>query len=226
MNFAQAVGALVGGAIGGTASILGLSRWLGDVWLGRILAREKAKYDVELEKLRAGYAEKLEGYKNELERSKNLLQAHIGRSIFVTQAQLETEFDAYKKIFEDLAQIRLVMPAMHPMVRVASENETKDDRAKRLAAHLKTLAEAHDKAAKTIENLSPFYPQEILEKLNKCLHLVRIEILNVQTGGDRTFSIEWNRQGEKRVDEFLVAYQQASDAVRQRIANMAVLPHV
>jgi hypothetical protein len=33
---------------------------LGDLWLGRILAGEKAKYDKELAQLREGYEEKLE----------------------------------------------------------------------------------------------------------------------------------------------------------------------
>lgn len=218
------LGALASGGIGGALMVTGLSRWLGDVWLGRILAREKAKYDIELEQLRAGYAEKQEGYKDALDRSKNMLQAQIERSIFVTRAHFETEFEAYKKIFEDLAEVRLLMSAMHPMLRVVREDETREDRFKELSANCLKLADAHNKAARTTENLAPFYPQEVLERLNRCLQLVRIEILNVQTGGERTFSVEWSRQGEDRVKEFMLAYQEVSDVVRQRIATLAVLP--
>lgn len=224
MDLTQVLSAIVAGAIGGTATIAGLSRWLGDVWLGCILAREKAKYDREMEQLRAGYAEKLEGYKDALDRSKNLLQAQIDRSVFVTRAHCETEFEAYKKIFEDLADVRLVISIMHPMLRVASENETREDRFKELGANFKRLGEAHDKAVRTIENLGPFYPEAIFQKLSACLQLVRIEIVNIQTGGERTFSREWSREGEQLVVEFKRAYDEASEAVRQRIATLAVLP--
>jgi hypothetical protein len=95
------VGALVGGGVGGTLTVTGLSRWLGDVWLGRILEKEKAKYGRELEQLRASFAEKLEWYKDALDRSKTLLQARIESSVFVTRAHFETEFGAYKKVFEE-----------------------------------------------------------------------------------------------------------------------------
>jgi uncharacterized membrane protein YdjX (TVP38/TMEM64 family) len=37
--------ALAAGGIGGAAVVFGLSRWLGSVWMGRILAGEKAKFD-------------------------------------------------------------------------------------------------------------------------------------------------------------------------------------
>ncbi len=218
------LGALASGGVGGALMVTGLSRWLGDVWLGRLLAKEKAKYDQQLEQLRAVYAEKLEGYKDALDRSKNLLQAQIERSVFVTRAHFETEFEAYKKIFEDLAEVRLLMAAMHPTLRIAREDESREDRLKELSANLLKLADAHDKAARTTENLAPFYPQEVLEKVNRCLQLIRIEILNVQTGGERTFLAEWSRQGEDRVKEFLLAYQETSDVVRQRIATLAILP--
>lgn len=220
----QTLVAAAAGAVSGAAAVAGLSRWLGDVWLGRILAGEKAKYDRELEQLKAAYAEKLEGYKDTLERSKNVLQAQIGRSVFVTQAHFETEFDAYKRIFEDLAEVRLIMSAMHPLMRLAPADETREDRIKELSGKLNKLICAHDKSVRTIENLAPFYPEEVFEKLNECLHLVRIENMQIQGAGDRLFSVEWSRRGEDRFGQFLLAYREASDAVRHRIATLAILP--
>ena len=49
----RAVELIFGGALGGTVGVFGLSRWLGDAWLGRILDKEKAKYAKEIEKLKA-----------------------------------------------------------------------------------------------------------------------------------------------------------------------------
>ena len=224
MNWAHILAALIGGGIGGAATVTALSRWLGDLWLGRILAREKARYDKELEELRARYTQELTEHKNALERSKNVLQARIDRSTFVTRAHFETEFEAYKKIFEDVAEVRLTMSAMHPILRVSPEGETREDRAKELSSDIRKLSEFHNKAVRTVENLAPFYPEEIFEKLEKCLQVVRIEILSVQTAGDRTFSSEWRSEGEQRVDQFMRAYRQVSEAVRQRIATLAILP--
>jgi hypothetical protein len=177
-----------------------------------------------LEQLKARYAEELEGYKDSLERSKELLKAQIDRSVFVTRAHFETELDAYKKIFEDLAAVRLLMPVMHPTLRVVSEGETRAERVKELVTNLGQLAVAHDKAVRTLENLGPFCTQEIFGKLNACLHVVRAEILHLQTGGEDTFSVDWNRRGEQRVDDFLKAYNETSNAVRLRIATLAILP--
>jgi hypothetical protein len=212
------------GGLGGIVIVTGLSRWLGDLWLGRILTGHKAKYDKEIEKLKARYAESLEGYKATLDHSKDLLRARIENSVLVTRAQFETEFEAYKRIFLDLAEVRLMMTVMHPMISVAPEDETREDRFKALGTKLTKLIEAHDKAVRTIESVGPFYPSLIFQKLNECLRVVRVEVLNVQTGGERTFSGDWSSRGEKQVDEFLGLYNEASDAVRVRLASLAILP--
>lgn len=225
IELTQIVGTVVGGAIGGTAAVAGLSKWLGEVWLGRILTKEKAQYDQQLEQLKAGYEIKLEQYKDALDRSKNLLRAQIDGFVFVTRAHFESEFSAYKEIFENLGEVRLLMPAMHPQIEVTHESDTSEEKLKRLLANLKQLEEAHNKAVRTVEYRGPFYPEDILDRLSKCLQLVRAEILHVQTGGNNTFSPAWHVAGEKRVQDFLAAYHQASDAVRQRIATLKILPN-
>jgi hypothetical protein len=220
----QLLAALASGGIGGAVVAFSLSRWLGDIWLGRILAKEKAKYDQELELIKSRYAEKLEGFKDALDRSKNFLQAQIDRSVFVTRAHFETEFDAYKKLFEDLAEVRMIMSIMHPILRVQREGETEQEKLKELGEKFAKLTEAHDKAARTVENLSPFVPQDILDKINRCLQLVRIEVVNVQTANERIFSSQWNREGEQLVSDFMVAYGAATKTVRNRIETLAILP--
>jgi hypothetical protein len=85
----------------------GIAQWLGNRWLKKV----EARYNRELEGLRAKYAAELESYKNELERSKQLLQAEIDKTFLVTKVHFETEFDALKKVFAELAEIRLQMPS-------------------------------------------------------------------------------------------------------------------
>jgi len=52
MDWSRLIGGVCG-AIGGTAAVTGLARWFGDVWLGRLLEKEKAKYARELESVKA-----------------------------------------------------------------------------------------------------------------------------------------------------------------------------
>ena len=86
------------------------------------------------------------------------------------------------------------------------------------------LVEAHDKAVRTIENLAPFYPQDIFEKLASCLQLVRLEINTIVAGEVFSEEEERSRLGEQRLEKFTAAYGEASEAVRRRIATLSILP--
>lgn len=205
--------AIVGGALGGSAVVFSLSRWLGDIWLKRIILKEKSRYDREIETLKARFSQDLENYK-----------ARIDRSVFVTRSHFETELSAYKLAYEGLGDIRLLMAGMRPMLGFTSEADTEEIKLSALGVKLQELAQIHDKTMKTIENLCPFYPQDIYEKLSQCLCAVRGEILDVRTGGKNTFGIEWFRKGRDRMDAFLTAYQAATEAIRDRISNLAVIP--
>ena len=48
---------------GATFIVLGLSGWLGKLWVQRILAQDKAKYDIEMEKLKNNYLKEFESAK-------------------------------------------------------------------------------------------------------------------------------------------------------------------
>ncbi|SRR6266480_7622644 len=77
--------AFVGGGATALVIIFAFSRWLGELWLGRLLEKEKAKYAEEMAKIKAGFDHELEHYR-----------AQLDRSIFVTRAHFETEFTAMK----------------------------------------------------------------------------------------------------------------------------------
>lgn len=203
------------------AVVFALSRWLGQVWLGRLLVREKAKYSRELEQLKATYAQELQQSRDALDRSQTLLRAEIDRSVFVTRAQFETEFGAYKQVFEGLAEMRLSMAAMRPML---GPGESTEDRQRRLADRFQDLTNAYNKAVSVIENLSPFYPKNIYNELLECLRAAHLEMLQVQTGGSETFSPKWYSQGEQQMAKFTMAYNAVSDMIRDRIAVLAILP--
>jgi hypothetical protein len=204
---------VIGGAVGGTLTVAGLSRWLGDVWLARIVEKEKAKYGRELEELKAEFARELERYRTQLD-----------RSVFVTRAHFETELDAYKQVFEGLAEVRLAISGTRPMMGVAHGDETRAAKIKSLAERLSVLVEAHNKTVRVFENLSPFYPQDIYLKIDQCLIAARGEILDIQTGGDETFTFKWFEEGQKRLDAFFPTYNAVTEGIRARIASLAITP--
>jgi hypothetical protein len=204
---------ILGGAVGGIASVLGLSRWLGAVWLARIVEKEKAKYGREIEDLKASYAQELARYR-----------AQLDRSVFVTRAHFEAELAAYKQVFEGLGEVKLAISGTRPKMGVSPEGDSKEDRLRRLAERLNLLIAAHDKTVKTIEHLSPFYPQDIYLKLGECLTAARGEILDIRTGGNETFSLAWYEEGQKRLDVFFPAYNAVTEAIRHRISTLAIIP--
>jgi hypothetical protein len=81
------------GAIGGVAAVFGLSRWLGDVWLGRMLEKEKAKHAKEIESLKAGFSQDLEKLRHDI----NLLFSRISKIH-------EKEFEVLPRVWQLLQE--------------------------------------------------------------------------------------------------------------------------
>jgi hypothetical protein len=81
------------------------------------------------------------------------LRAELDSSVFVTRAQFETEFAAYKQMFEVLGPVRLAMGGTRPMLSLVREDETREDRLSALAERLRDLIDAQNKAVTIVENL-------------------------------------------------------------------------
>ena len=214
LNWSSIGQGVLGGLLSSAMALPLAARYLGDFWVGKALAKQKAKYEGDLEGLRAHYAQ-------ELQRAK----AELDSLVFVTRAQFETEFAAYKQMFEALGPVRLAMGGTRPMLSVVREGETREDKLRALAGRLKDLIDAQNKAVSIVENLLPFFPAEIYRCIiDKCLRVSRHEILDLQTSGDATLSLDWHEEGNRRMEEFLAGYTEAADMIRVRISMLAVLP--
>jgi hypothetical protein len=138
-------------------------------WLGkRRLAAETAKHNRALEELRAKYNLELEAYKSDLERAKQMLQAEIEKTILVTKVQFETEFEAFKRVFARLAEIRPRLSGLRPTVSIVPANDTDEAKRKRLFDRIAEVKELYNNLATDSENFSPFYPAEIYAEIAKC----------------------------------------------------------
>jgi hypothetical protein len=140
------------GAIGGSAAVLGLARWLGDRWLGRILEKEKAKYARELEGLKAGFAQELEHYRAELD-----------RLTFVTRAHFDTEFTAMKEVSQCLSAVKIAVRKLYP-IEIQVPGVIDIDRAKQVAE----LQSANEKFREKLEEWAVFLEPKLYDEFDHC----------------------------------------------------------
>lgn len=210
-----AISTLVSSAI--ASAIVGL---LGRRWLSSVEAKHASK----LEALRAEYAIELERYKNELEHSKQFLQAEIDKTFLVTKVHFETEFQALKDVFARLAEVRLQLPNLRPRMRIRRSDETVYTRVAALDKAAVALQEAYNKLVDVSENTSPFYPPAIHAQIGVCEQIIRIELNDIAlTGPTEAFTHDWLNEGEQHLNEFIAAYNRVSELIRERISKLAIL---
>ena len=83
-------------SVGGTSAIvIGLAKWFGDRLANKLLEKDKAKYQEELEGLKTKYQTELETKKTELEKSK---------SIFLRYS--EHQFNLYNELWKSLCDLK------------------------------------------------------------------------------------------------------------------------
>ena len=97
-----------------------------------------------LQRDEAGLKQKLATLDDALQRSQRQAQAEIDRSVFVTRAHFETEFEAMKEMFSCLSQVHLAMNGLRPTFAVEPANETDEEKHKRLSVRLKNLSDVYN----------------------------------------------------------------------------------
>ena len=200
MDLSALLEGLFGGAVGGTMIVLGLSRWLGDVWLGRLLEKEKAKYAEAIEKLKAAIAQELERYR-----------AQLDRSVFVTRAHFETEFTAMKEVSQCLSEVKVAFRSLHPID--AAVKITDAERTERI----NWLARANNKYLEKLEEWAVFLEPSLYSEFEHAYVAANDEWRRLKTNAE-----EPDRAGTVRY--FWKSYQQACQLVRDRIKSLAVMP--
>lgn len=161
-----------------------------------------------------------------MQRHKTRIQALTDNAVYVTKAHFDTEFTAMKDVFKCLSNARLILPGIRPQHGVGPPNQSSEDKIKDLFERLNGLREAYNALIAQSEALSPFYPQPLYEALDKCIRAIRLEIIQVETGAENTFSIKWFTDGGENHERFMKAYHLASEIIRERISRLAILPSV
>jgi hypothetical protein len=192
-----AVISIISGAVGGSAAVSGLARWLGDRWLGKLLEKEKAEYAGELERIKKEFAQELEHYR-----------ARLDRSTFVTRAHFETEFTAMKDVSQSLSGVKLLLLDLYP-IEVRPVNPKRDD----LIAELES---ANQKFREKLEEWAVFLEPKLYVEFDHCYAAA-----HALCREEKSFEGK-PKEGSKKY--FWDAYQNACQMVRDRIQCLAVLP--
>ena len=196
-SFANAFLIVVGGSAGGAATVTFLAKYLGDRWLGHVLAKEKAAYQEELTKLTAGFTRELEHYR-----------AQLDRSIFVSRTHFETEYTAMKEVSQCLSEVKVFFRKLHPIE--AFTEPTGTDRTKAIDSMEKAIGKFQEK----LEEWAVFLEIAIYNEFNHCHGEATVELRRLKANSER----------EPNTKYFWDSYQKSCQLVRDRIKTLAVLP--
>lgn len=91
------LGAIVVSVGGTSAIVIGLARWFGDILANKLLEKDKAKYQEELEGLKTKYQTEIEIKKTDLEKSKTLFLRYS-----------EHQFNLYNDLWKSLCDLKSI----------------------------------------------------------------------------------------------------------------------
>jgi hypothetical protein len=179
---------------------------------------------VSLQRNEASFTAKLAALEHDFQRTQRQAQAEIDRSVFVTRAHFETEFEAMKDIFSCLSEVQLAINAVRPMFSLEPADESEDEKLKRLSERLKTLMMATDKLLATSEAKAPFYTEELYESISGCWRAAVTEINSIREDGMNALSVSGYLQAGKNRSKFSEGYFNSVSIIRKRISKLAILP--
>jgi hypothetical protein len=203
------VGGVIGGTLGSSAVVLLIATTLKERWI---------------ERARAGYAKELEGVKDLLLREQKALQARVDRSVFVSKAQFDAEFNAMRDIFRYATEASLAIDQIRPMVEARPMQESEKERLHALYQRVDVAVLAFNRFSSEVSILRPFYPESLFVELAGCRTFGAIEITQVQTAINQTFSREWYLDGHENREHFSAHYLEAGRIIRSRLDQLAVVP--
>jgi hypothetical protein len=177
------------------------------------LAGIDAEFKAELARLEAAFKD-----------TQSRAQAAIDRSVFVTRAHFETEFEAMKQVFSHLSQLQIGLNGLRPMVSVETPGESDREKVARLFERLEKVLSTYNDLLVESEAKAPFYPAELYAAIEECERAASMEINSIRTSGEDMFAPTWYEEGERSRGRFSKGYRRAADIIRDRISKLAILP--
>jgi hypothetical protein len=198
MNVWQIVGTVFGSIIASIGGVGLLLRYGGDFWL----ARTKAKWDKELEE-----------FKGLLNTEQRRYQAQLDRSIFVSRAHFDTEFQAIKEVHQCLSEVKIPFRSLFPISATVIVTDAQS------ADLIERLQQAHNSFIAKLEEWGVFLEPSQYDELKRCHDAIE-HFLEI-----------FPRQGQEMERDYAItrkhfwdSYSAACQKARDRIEKLAVLP--
>jgi hypothetical protein len=191
-----------------------------------LLQKREEKSKEKLAALEAESKERLSKIESDLRLWQNVVQARVDRSVFVTKAHFDTEFEAMKNVADCLSKVRLAMNVLRPTLSIEPLVESDQERNQRLSERLGRLSNAFNSLLNESEAKAPFYSEELYIAITACLNVASLEIASIRTSGYQTLTDDWYERGEKNLQRFTKDYSTVTSIIRERISKLAILPDV
>ncbi len=150
---------------GGTAILFGLSSWSGKIWANRILEKEKAEHNKEIE-----------NYKSELERELTRIGKIQDKELYISKAQYDNEYKIYQEIWGKMHECIVFSLKLYPTFENMPLGE-KEKEEYQMSKYSKYV-QAYNDFSMTIDKYAPFYREDFykgfLDIRSKCSNLGRI----------------------------------------------------
>jgi hypothetical protein len=145
-----------------------------------LLQRREERSKEKIAAFEAESKERLSKIEADLQLWQNVVQAGIDRSVLVTRAQFETEFEAMKEVFGLLSKVRFALYGLWPTSTYEPKGEEEESKMARLSRRLQGLMEAHDAVRTAIEAKRPFYPEDLYDTVTECLDAAQMEAHDIR----------------------------------------------
>ncbi|WP_148045461.1 hypothetical protein [Salinisphaera orenii] len=192
---------------GGSVVLVGLSVFVGKIWLQRIVASETAQRNKQFAKL-----------EQELESNNLRLKSLLDHKVHIYKAQFDKEFRIYEIVWDALVDLRAATLRLRPTIDCIDPNETEDERKKkRLADFSKPFTDYRD----VVEKNRPFYSPEVYERLDEVLHLCYDESVDFEyTERDTS---EYFKEARRNRDQIVAAIDVTCEKIRKRINSVVAV---
>jgi len=172
------------------------------------MQKDRAKHEEELEKLRSS-----------LEQSQRLLQGEIEKTLFVTKTHFETEFRILREVWERVSEGRAAISVLRPWTGYPT---VRNQQEVHFSESLGRFLTALEGLRISVDNNSPFYPEEIFVAFDKLIRIAQAERDDLMYDKGDRFSPEWFNRGGVNRDLYLAQTIDCSKLIRQRLERLTV----
>jgi hypothetical protein len=149
-----------------------------------------------------------------------VLKANLSKRATLHRLQAEKEFEVYSNIWDKAIQLKFACAELRPRIDTIDPDELPKDKWNRRYTQVRTtLAEF----VRTIEQLRPFYSDELYRQLDNLGHEVWKEVLDfeysIKKDENWAMSFEGYKRGNKNLDEILKQIDIICVLMRMRISE-------